>query len=146
MFDMNKFATANFLVRASKVPVPEMEKFFPGDTDKKDMVWEVRGLSAEELAVVNEAVQQNKNTSAILSAIGSKVTKEKIGAIKEAMGVSEDNAPDDVVRRIAMLTAGCVTPECPQDIAVRIGDAFPQVFYKITNKITELTGLGKVGE
>lgn len=146
MFEMNKFSAATFSARSFKVPVPEMEKFFPEDTDKKDMVWEVRGLTAEELAGVNEAVQQNKNAGAILSAISSKVTKEKIGAIKEAMGVSDDNAPDDVVRRIAMLTVGCVSPECPQDIAVRVGDAFPQVFYKISNKITELTGLGKVGE
>lgn len=146
MFDMSKFSSANFAARSSKVPVPEMEKFFPEDTDKKDMVWEVRGLTAEELAGVNEAVQQNKNASAILSAISSKVTSEKIGAIKEAMGVSDDNAPDDVVRRIAMITVGCMTPECPQDIAVRIGDSFPQVFFKLSNKITELTGLGKVGE
>ncbi len=146
MLDMNKFSAANFSPRSTAVPVPEMERFFPAETDKKDMVWEVRGLTAEELAGVNDAVQQNKNASSILSAIASKVTKEKVGAIKEAMGLSDDNAPDDVVRRIAMLTVGCVSPECPQDVAVRIGDAFPQVFYKLSNKITELTGLGKVGE
>jgi|LGVE01.1.fsa_nt_gb hypothetical protein len=146
MLDINKFSAANFSPRSIDVPVPEMERFFPEDTGKKDMTWEVRGLTAEELAGVNDAVQQNKNASSILSAISSKVTKEKIGAIKEAMGMSDDNAPDDVVRRITMLTLGCVSPECPQDMAVRVGDAFPQVFYKLSNKITELTGLGKVGE
>ena len=142
-FNTNKFETTNFKERTSKVQVSELKDFY--EEDEKP-VWEVRGLTGEELAIVNEAISANQNLSSLVSAITSKVTKEKIEAIKETMGLPTDSVPSDIVRRISMLVQGSVNPDCPQSLAVKIARVHPTMFFKITNKIIELTGVGQLGE
>lgn len=142
-FNFDAFESTSFNTRTETVPVPELKKWY--DEGEKP-VWVVQGLTAEQLAVVNEAVDQNKNQSAMLAAICSNVSKEKIDGIKEALGLSKDSVPNDIVRRIALLVVGSV-PECRQDIAVKLGATFPTIFYNLTNKILKLTGQGcSVGE
>ncbi len=41
-----------------------------------------------------------------------------------------------------MLVYGSVNPKCDQSMAVKMGEFYPTTLYKITNKITELTGMG----
>jgi len=143
-FNINKFETSTFNERTFNVDVPELIDFF--DKDDK-LEWVVRGLNAEELAIVNDAVDTNNNIGDILSAITSQDGSNKMDAIKDLIGLSSDNVPSDIVRRFAMLTKGSVNPECPQSIAVKLGQSHPTVLYKLTNKIIELTGLGqKLGE
>lgn len=142
-FDMQKFQGAAFSDRTEEVPVPELAKFFK---EGAKPVWTVRQLSAEELAIVNLAVDQNKNTANIMTALTSNMSKVKVEGIKQAMGMSDETAPDDVVRRIAMLTAGSVSPACPQDLAVKLGNHFASTFFHLTNRIISLTGEGALGE
>ena len=142
-FDANKFDTTNFKHRTAEVMVPELKDFY-AEGDKA--VWQVRGLTGEELAIVNEAITANKNLSSLVSAIVSKVTEEKVQAIKESMGLPSDSVPSDIVRRISMLVQGSVEPECSQELAVKIARVHPTVFFKITNKIIDLTGAGQLGE
>jgi len=137
-FNYESFSTASFKARTEAVSVPELKQWY--DDDEKP-VWVVQGLNAEQLAIVNEAVEQNKNQSAILAAICGNVTKEKVEGIKEALGISKESAPNDVVRRIALIVAGSV-PECSQDVVVKLGLAFPVTFYNLSNKILKLTGQG----
>jgi len=142
-FDINKFETTTFKERTFDVKVPELKDFYAED---EKAIWQVRGLTGEELAIVNEAISTNQNLSALVSAITSKVTEEKIQAIKEAMGLPSDSVPTDIVRRISMLVQGSTNPECSQELAVKIARVHPTVFFKITNKIIELTGIGQLGE
>lgn len=142
-FNTSKFQQARLEQRTDVIKVPEMKAFFDeGD----DHIWEVRGLTASELAMANEAMAANKDMGSIISAIATG-GKDKVDAVKELMGLQSDSVPDDIVRRISMLTVASISPEIDQTTAVRLGNTFPTTFYKITNKIIELTGLGyKLGE
>lgn len=141
-FSIDKFNQAQFTERTTDVKVPELSNFF---SDGEDPVWTVRGLTGHELAKVNEAIRANKDIDSIISGIVSETQSEKIGAIKESLGLT-DNTPGDLVRRIAALREASVSPEVSQEICVKLADSFPTVFYLLTNKIFELTGEGKVGE
>ena len=142
-FDINKFENTSFKERTAEIKVPELKNFFGED---EPTVWIVRGVNAEELARVNEAVAANKDMASIISAISSNISKDKVDGIKNLMGLQGDSVPADIVRRIAMITAGSVSPVLPQDLVVKLGNSLPTTFYKISNKIIELTGMGQVGE
>lgn len=138
-FNLEKFDQAQFNERTIEVKVPELSEFF--DKDEKQ-IWVVRGLTGHELAKVNEAIRANKDIDSILSGIMSETHSEKISAIKESLGLT-DNTPGDLVRRIAALRAASVEPIISQEVSVKMADSFPTVFYLLTNKIFELTGEGK---
>ena len=70
---------------------------------------------------------------------------DKAAAIRQAMGLSNEDVPGDVSRRIEMLAAGSVAPLLGpdnRDVAVKLAETFPTVFYQLTNAITNLTGQG----
>lgn len=141
-FDAHKFETTTFKDRIESVPVPKLAAFF----DKGDEpVWKIRGLTGMESAAAKQAVQDNKNIDAILGAIGSKVNREKIDGIRELAGLS-DNVPDELVQRYCWLRFGSVDPECTHELSMKMAENFPEDFYLLTNKIMQLTGLGRLGE
>jgi len=139
-FDANKFDSARFSDRTSTVEVSTMAQFFD---DGEDAVFVVRGLTGHELGIVNEAEQRAKATDAVIESLASDNASEKINAIREALGLSDDNVPSDVVRRQEMLCFGCVEPALTHEQAVKLCAAYPYEFYKLTNEIITLTGQGK---
>jgi len=143
--DIEKFESTTFKDRTSKVPVPELKCFFKKD---EEVIWEVRGLTAHELAIVNNAVAENSGKEAILEALLSKSSVEKADAVRQALNIikTSDNVPDDLVRRHATIVAGSVNPVCSEDMAVKLGLNFPTNLYQISQEIYRLTGLGRVGE
>lgn len=141
-FDSQKFLKTKYKDRTEDVPVPELKKFFP---DGETPVWTVRGLTAEEIARANDAVSQNADVSAIITALAAKHSKEKAEAVKDMLGMSTA-VPADIVKRISHLVSGSVSPECDQEMAVKLGENHSVVFFKLTNKILELSGKGRVGE
>ncbi|MBE0403063.1 hypothetical protein [Halomonas citrativorans] len=140
-FDATKFASAAFKRREEDVPVKDLAAWFKGTKEGEVPVWRVRGLTGEELARVNEAQARNRNKSAIIEALSSDKQEKMTDAIKELIGTG-DSVPDDLARRIEMLTIGSVAPECTHHVAVKLAEAFPVEFYELTTKITQLTGLG----
>lgn len=139
-FNTDKFDQSQFTERTIEVPVPELSEFF----DKEDkLIWIVRGLTGHELAKVNEAIRLNKDIDSILSGIVSETQSEKIEAVKESLGLT-DNTPGDLVRRIAALRNASIDPIVSQEMAVKLADTFPTTFYLLTNKIFEATGEGKM--
>jgi len=142
-FDIDKFEQKQFRNRTVDVPVPELKSFFQDD---EAPVWIIKCLSATELSEANEAVESNRNLEAVISAVSGKSRTEKVEAVKDVLGLPTDKTPNDLVRRFSMLVSGSVSPECPQNIAVKLAENFPTTFFKLTNKIIELTGRGKLGE
>lgn len=140
-FDADKFASAAFKRREEDVPVKDLAAWFKGAKEGEVPVWRVRGLTGEELARVNEAQARNRNKSAIIEALSSDKQEKMTDAIKELIGTG-NSVPDDLARRIEMLTIGSVAPECTHQVAVKLAEAFPVEFYELTTKITQLTGLG----
>ena len=140
-FDANKFASTSFKRREADMPVPDLRDWFKGIKEKEAPKWRVRGLTGEELARVNEAQARNRNKNAVIDALNSDKSEKVTDAIKELIGTG-NSVPDDLARRIEMLTIASVAPECSHQVAVKLAEAFPVEFYDITNKITTLTGLG----
>ncbi|MDR5867302.1 hypothetical protein [Halomonas koreensis] len=146
-FDISKFTGATFTPREEDVQVPGLKAFFTGEPEKDDKgnpkppVWRVRGLKGAELAKANEAVEMNRNRSAIAEALASGKDQKITEALRELIGNGE-KVPDDTAKRIEMLTLGSVSPECSGQLAVKLAEAFPIEFTQLTNKIMQLTGLG----
>ena len=72
---------------------------------------------------------------------------DKAVQIRKAFGLGDDDVPRDVSYRIEMLVAGSVSPKLGadnRDVAVKLAEAFPTIFYDLSNKVLNLTGQGAV--
>lgn len=141
MLDVAKFLNESFVSRQATIQVPELKSFF-GKNEKPE--WTVRGLTAAELGRVNHAADNRQEHLAALAEVvhGS---GDKADAILRSLGLSEKDVPQDVSRRIEMLTVGSVSPELGQenrDVAVKLAESFPTVFFNLTTQILSLTGQG----
>lgn len=138
--DLNKFVNESLSSRETTIDVPELQDFFGKDDPK----WTVRGLTAAELGRANESADKGQdNLRAMVDAMAG--NGDKAEALRKAMGVSDKDIPQDVSRRISMLAAGSVEPKLGsehREVAVKLAETFPTVFYNLTNKILELTGQG----
>lgn len=139
--DLQKFLNAALRPREASIEVPELAEWFG---EGEPVAWVVRGLTAAELGRANQAAERGlENVRALVAAMAGE--GDKASAIRSAMGLSDEDVPADVSRRIEMLTAGSVSPELGsmnRDVAVRLAEAFPTVFYNLTNNILTLTGQG----
>ena len=138
--DLQKFLQAALAPRQATVAVPELSSWF----GEQPCEWVVRGLSAAELSRANQAADKGQdNVRAMVAALAG--DGDKAAAIRTAMGLSNEDVPGDVSRRIEMLAAGSVAPLLGpdnRDVAVKLAETFPTVFYQLTNAITNLTGQG----
>lgn len=139
-FNTKQFMSQKFEPRTQVVPVPGLAPFF-SENEKPEFT--VRNIEGPELAEVHNAVSINKGIDQILEKIVSEKLSDKINAIRESIGMG-DKVPGEIVRRLEMLVRGSVKPVITLDIAVKICKTYPIEFYELTNKITQLTGLGKV--
>lgn len=139
-FNFNKFEQASFEHRTEEVKVPLMAPFFPKG---EEPIFTVRGLTADEVARTNKAVENGKVAEALIKAIASSSQEGMVDSLKAQLGYGEE-VDDEVQRRIELLIYGAVSPKLPRELIVKIGDTMPTALYQLTNKITELTGLGHV--
>lgn len=135
--DLQKFLQAQFQAREAVIALPpDLHPFFGKS-------WKVRGLSAQELARAREASERTDSLKSLVSAMAG--AGDKAQAIRESMGLSDDEVPADISRRIQMLTDGSVEPKLGaenREVAVKVAEQFATTFYELTNKILELTGSG----
>jgi hypothetical protein len=137
-FDIKKFAKAELIPRTRAVPLPDLKDYFAAG---EEPVWTVRNLTGHELGKVNEAIDKNKAVAAVLEGIVSKIAKDKVDAIKASLGLDE-STPNDIARRLEMLTLASVDPAIGHEVSVKLCEHFPAEFFALTNAITELTGQG----
>jgi len=136
--DVQRFLNASLVMREEPVPAPELAEFF-GDEPAE---WTVRGLTGAELARCNEAAESGRNFQSIVDAISK---GEKAEAIRKLAGVPGKDVPADISRRIQMLVEGSVDPvldEQSREVAVKLSETHPTLFFTLTNKILSLTGQG----
>lgn len=141
-FDVAKFEKAKFEPRKAGVSVsgsPLIHFFAAGDEQQ----FVVRGLTGIENAIVNEANLRSENISAVVTALVSAVNADaKAKEIKKAIGFSDDT-PADVARRTELIRLGSVDPIVDYGAIAKIAEVSPIMFYNISNKVIELTGLGQ---
>ena len=135
-FNVDKFERAEMVPRTERVPVGALADFF---AEGEEAVFVVRGLSAPELCRAQEAAQRQRTVENIVDAIASR--REQVDAIRSAIGLTQ-GTPAEVARRLEMLVAGCVEPRLDLPAAVKLAERFPVDFMHLTNRITELTGMG----
>lgn len=141
MLDIQKFLNAALQPRQQDVAVPELQGWFAKDAPAS---WTVRGLTAAELARANQAAESGlDNVRAMVAAMAG--DGDKAASIRKAMGLSSEDVPGDISRRIEMLAAGSVAPQLGsdnRDVAVKLAETFPTIFYQLSNVILTLTGQG----
>ena len=157
--DIQKFLNASLKPRQAVVSVPALAAWFPPApaSDTVDGIalptsatapavptWTVRGLTAAELCRANQAAESGlDNVRAMVAALAG--DGDKAATIRAAMGLSSEDVPADISRRIEMLATGSVQPELgdnDRDVAVKLAEAYPTTFYELTNTIINLTGQG----
>jgi hypothetical protein len=142
MFDQQSFMKAKLEARTDAVSVPGLVHFFEEGTDP---VWIVRGLTGVELARASDAGGRSKRLEALISALSSKMLdKTKVATVRSAFGLSDDDVPEEMAKRMEMLVTGSVDPKIDLSVAVRLAESYPIEFYELTNKITILTGQGAI--
>lgn len=139
--DLQKFLNAALAPRQEVVAVPELAAWFGPDVPA---TWTVRGLTAAELSRANETGQGGLDKArAMVAALAG--DGDKAASIRAALGLSNEDVPADVSRRIDMLATGSVSPALGmdgRDVAVKLSEAYPTTFYQLTNSIINLTGQG----
>lgn len=139
--DIQKFVNAQLSHREQSIDVPELAEFF---AEGEKPVWVVRGLTGAELGRCNQAADNRQEiTRALIAAMAG--DGDKATALRNALGVSEDEVPQDVSRRIELLTAGSVSPLLGQDnrdVVVKLAETFPVTFYSLSSAVLSLTGQG----
>ena len=143
-FDRSGFLQAKLSARVRDVLVPELAEWFTGG-DASAAHWTVRGLTANELAKVNEAETRNRRESALVEALASGSRAEIVEEMQHALGRGKDTRPD-LARRLEMLVHGAIEPTCDEELAVKLAEAFPTQFFQLTNAILELPGRGSAAE
>lgn len=136
-FDIDGFEQADLRARTARVPVPALARWFGAGEAAE---FEVRGLSAADLARAREAKERNRNFAAIATGLAAGGA-EQVAALKSALGVG-DEVPDDLAYRLDVVVSGCVAPALAMPQAVRLAEHFPVEFYAISNRILELSGEG----
>jgi hypothetical protein len=139
-FDTRKFSRTKFEPRTAEVEVPALSAFF-GDGERP--VFVVRGLTFEELARADNAADRSKMMMALVESLAGGKAGDQVSALRDALGYGE-STPTQVVKRHEMFVTGAVDPSITVEVAVKIADAFPIEYKIITDRIVELTGLGKI--
>lgn len=140
--DLQGFVRAKLVPRTSVIATPELAPWFSeGETPQ----WKVRGLTGVELGQVRLTVDTGlRNAAALIEALaGQGDTAE---AIANSAGISRSQVPQEVSRRIELIAAGSVSPEIgieSRDAVVKMCEAFPILFMKISDEIVNLSGAGQ---
>lgn len=140
-FDVNKFAGQVFSDRTQKYEIPAhsgLRAFF-GDEDEKSFT--VRGLTASEMGRTNDAVAKNRDVAAMIEALIGGDPAQKSAALQQMI---RPDTPDDVAKRLEMVHIGLVDPKLNFPDVVRMAENFPVEFYEISNRIMNLTGMGRL--
>jgi len=138
-FDLAKFQATSFTPRTEAVKVPDLKAFFPEDGEA---VWTVRGLTGQELGVVNETAQRNKKITAVLEGLISNKSVENTDAIKKLIGADGD-VTEEVARRMEIFRIGSIDPIVTMPDVVKFCTVWPIEFSLITSAIYKLTGQGQ---
>ncbi|TWI68555.1 hypothetical protein LZ24_02528 [Desulfobotulus alkaliphilus] len=139
MMDVQAFLRASFRPRTRRLPAPqELHGFFGNPAEA---VFEVRGLSGEELARVRSAVERNRDLGQLVEKLFGD-QEDKLDAIRTLAGVNPDTLPDDLARRMALVCEGCTAPAFDEQATVKLFQVQPVFAYQLADTVLNLTGEG----
>ncbi len=104
-----------------------------------DIIIKVRALDTSGL-MASVGAGSNDLAEAVIMALDSKRTADAAQVLKNALGLGEGQSPE-VRRMIETVVRGS---DLDHETAARISEHFPMVLYRLSQKISELTGQGSV--
>lgn len=138
-FDPLKFEKQEFHYRTEEIELQSLAFCFPED---EKPIFKIRNLIADEVARTNDAIQTSKKAASLIEALASMNQQEMVTSFKEQLGYGKE-INGEIQRRIEIILYGCMEPKLPRDLVVKMGEVFPTAFYHLSNRITNLTGLGQ---
>lgn len=138
--NLKKFTATKHSDRTAAIPCPELAEFFtPGETP--ELI--VRGLTAEESMICNEAPKRDEQTAALAEALAAG-NKEAAAEVTKALGISGKQAPAQYSRFLSLVIIGSVAPKFDRPAAIHLAKNYPNLFMLAAMKVLELTGLNRV--
>lgn len=137
-FDAAKFDRQEFHPRTEDVYLDVMAPFFP---EGEEPIFKIKSLSADEVARTNDAIKTAKMAESMIDALATMNKPDMVKSMKAQLGYG-DEINSDVQRRIELIIYGTIEPELPRELIVKMAENLPTAFYKLSNRITEITGLG----
>jgi len=136
-FDKSGFMSASFEPATASVEVPEMADFFG---DGADAIFTVRGLNANEFYTASTIEQRKETITSVVSSLSTsaQVTEK----LKDVIGLTGENTPAEVDKRIYMLATASISPKLETFEAGKIAEVYPISFFNLTTEIAHLTGQG----
>lgn len=139
--ELEKFLQQEFRHREFTLDVPELAPWF----GKKPPQWTLRTLTAAEIGRVRAAVAEivkDRVEAMVLAASGDGGVLENAKELLEFYG---KEVPTETSRRIELLVAASVNPDLTGNrmVAVKLSEAFPALFAKLTDKVAELYEQGQ---
>jgi hypothetical protein len=143
--DYKGFMRAKFIPRTAFIEVPEIAEWFGKDQAPGFMV---RGLSGDELAISN--LEATKDIVDLSQKLLSGVVDSMSDALKVLFDAHTDEIPSVMAKNFHLFMFGLLTPDIPEgerlEFAEKFSKRLPVDFLRVTNKITELTGMGQTAE
>jgi len=140
-FDEKGFISAKYLHRTATVPVPELSAFFDeGDAAE----FTVRNLSGDEYGRVLDAVNEYRaeDVRALVASVSGGETDKIVEGLKDFLTTGKKRLPDDVIRRSYLIEYGVKAPELSHEAVMKIRKHSAECFYRLSEKIKSLTGMG----
>jgi len=135
--DVERYRNERRSQRTEQVKVPQLSPYF---RDGEEPLFTIRNMTAAEVWRAREAGARREEKLKIVEKMFSGNHDERAHAIKQL--TDGPVVPDEIAKRIEMLSIACVSPAIDHEIAVRISEDFPIEFLDITNKIASLSGVG----
>jgi hypothetical protein len=135
--DLTKFRESRWQRRTASVKLPALSGLYD------DPVVKVQNLTGSEVYDAESRVLRNSSVADLIIKIASQVKRDKVDGILETLGFN-DNVPDALVKAIAYVEFGTVTPKFEQSDAVKLADVSFESFMLLFRKIDQLTGAGSV--
>lgn len=138
---LDRFRNAKLKRPQDTVAVPELKDWMFGPDEIPELM--VKGLTSNQLFVAKEASQKNSPLRALSKAIGSGSETEMVEAFKRYTGAS-DETTTETAYRIEMLIKGVIDEHgkliFDYSDAAKLSEHFPNVFVRITDRISFLSG------
>lgn len=140
--NLEGFRKAKFKRPVEEVAVPEMKDWF---AEGEDQVICCRGLTSNQLFLAKEVAQKNNPIRALIKAFSSGKESEMTDAFRRYTSLTDETTVETAYRT-ELLLKGVVDKEqqkpfLQQADGVRLAEHFPEIFIRLTDKITALSGV-----
>ena len=148
-FDLANFRKAKFQERVEDVPLSGLTASgfagYEGEGEEAKalpVVFQVRGLTAEELAKADQEADNSKVLLQVAERLAG-TESERAKGLLEGLGLG-DGTPKALAKKLSHVQMAVLKPSLKIQDVVRIADAYPMDFLELTVRIYNLTGQGKV--